>query len=158
MTAILVVDGVLRRDNGEPIPEGLKLFRTLVVSYRVVLSSNEDPKMIDHWLKSNYVFDYANVLDNTSFYEGQDIRIRHLELSRGDGKVELYVDADPDMCAEVLGMGIPTILFSTPSYLKSHRAIKPWTSIAEEQERQKLKRAENFSKYMDNDFEGIRFE
>jgi hypothetical protein len=156
MTAILVVDGVLRNNNGEPIPEGLKLFRTLVVSYRVVLSCDDTPNEIDHWLKTNYVFDYGNVLDSTSFYEGQDIRLRHLDLSRADGKVELYVDADPDMCAQVLSMGIPTIFFSTPSYFKASREIKPWDTLTQEQENQKKRRAENYTKYVSS--EGIRFE
>lgn len=157
MTAIMAVEGVLRKENKDPIPEGLKLFRTLSLTYRVVLSTDSTPEEIDHWLKTNYVLDYADVMSSSTFYEGQELRFRHLELARKDGKVELFIDSDPDKCATALEMGIPTVLFSSPAYFKSNRSIRPWTAITEEQERQKKRVAENYLKYLNNE-DGIRFE
>lgn len=155
-TAVLSVEGILRKDNKDPIPEGLMLFRTLVVNYRVVLSTDSDPKEIDHWLKTNYVFDYGVVYSGADFYDGQPIKMRHLDLARVDGKVMLYVDSDPDMCAAALEQGVPTLLFASPSYFQSHRSIKSWDVITEEQVRQKKLVAERYSKYINS--EGYRFE
>lgn len=156
MTAILSVEGVLRKDNKDPIQDGFKLFRTLTVSYRVVLSTYSNLEEIDHWLKTNYVFDYADLMASDSFYEGQDLRTRHIDLVKASDKVELFVDSDADRCAHALSLGIPTLLFSTPAYFKSSREIKPWDSITKEQENQKRRTAENYLKYING--EGIRFE
>ena len=105
MTAIIAVEGVLRKPNKDPIPEGFKLLRTLVVSYRVVLSTDSNEAEINHWLKTNYLFDYSDVMDSSDFYAGQDYKARHLELARTHGKVEMYVDADPDACAAARASG-----------------------------------------------------
>jgi len=156
-TAILAVEGVLRKDNKDPIPEGLMLFRTLTLNYRVVLSTESDAKEIDHWLKTNYVFDYAIVLTSENFYEGQPLRMRHLDLSKIEGKVLLYVDSDPDMCASALGQSVPALLFASPNYFQSHRHIKSWDSITDEQIRQKKVVAERYTKYINSE-EGYRFE
>jgi len=155
-TALLSVEGVLRKENKDPIPEGLMLFRTLVLNYRVVLSTDSDPKEIEHWLKTNYVFDYATVLTSADFYEDQPLKLRHIELARKDGKVMLYIDSDPDMCAEALSQNITSILFASPRFFQSSREIKPWDVISEEQIKQKQKVAELYARYVNAD--GYRFE
>lgn len=158
MTALISIEGVLRKPNKDPIPEGFKLLRTLVVSYRVVLSTDSNEAEINHWLKTNYLFDYSDVMDSSHFYAGQDYKSRHLELARTQGKVEIYVDADPDACAAALAQGIPTLLFSSPKYFPSSREVRPWDTITKEQERQKQLIAEKYAKLNSNDSEGFRFE
>lgn len=156
MTALMSVEGVLRNALGEPIQEGFKLFRTLVVSYRVVLSSTMNAQELEHFVKRNYLFDYGNLLSSEDFYEGQPLRMRHLDLSRQEGKLELFIDADPDMCAQALAQSVPSILFTTPKYFQAHRHIKPWGVITEEQQRQKELVAEKYIQYING--EGKRWE
>lgn len=156
MTALIAVEGILRTDTKEPIPEGFKLFRTLVLSYRVVLSTTGETREIEHWLRTNYIFDYSEVLDNSHFYANQELRMRHLDIAKNSGgKVELLVDSDPEMCAQALALGVPTILFATPRYFRSARDIRPWGVITEEQARQKQIIAE---KYASINTDGHRWE
>lgn len=156
MTVLMGIEGVLRKDNGDPIPEGFKLYRTLLSSYRVTLSVNEDLKKIEHWLKTNYLFDYADLLTDKDGYEGQELRLRHLDLVKQGEKLELFIDSDPDICAAALSTGTPTILFSTPKHFQTHRELRPWDVITKEQERQKEFVAERYLKYLNSD--GQRWE
>lgn len=152
MSALVAFEGVLCNDVGEPIPDGLKLYRTLCVTYRVVISSRHDLAWTEHWLKTNYVLDYAQILTSDNFYEGQDLRLRHLQIARQDtNTMELFVDSDPDVCAEVLASNVPTVLFASPKYLPAARKIKPWNALADEQIRQKKRVAEEYAKFLDND-------
>jgi len=48
-------------------------------------------------------------------------------------------------------------LFATPQYFQSHRYIKPWEVITDEQVRQKALVAEKYSKYINGDG-GVRWE
>jgi hypothetical protein len=155
-TVLMSVEGVLRKDNKDPINDGFMLFRTLVANYRIVLSTSSTPEEIDHWLKTNFLFDYATVLSDKDSYEDQPLKLRHLELARKNGKVVLFIDSDPDMCAEALSQSITSILFSSPSYFPSHREVRPWDVIAAEQIKQKQKIAERYSTYVNS--EGVRFE
>jgi len=156
MTILMSIEGVLKKENGDPIPEGFKLYRTLLSSYRIVLSIDDDLKKTDHWLKTNYLFDYADVLTNKNFYSGQELRLRHIDLVKQGEKLELFIDSDPEMCAKVLADGIPTLLVSTPKYFQTHKDIKPWDVITKEQERQKEILAEMYTKQMNE--EGQRWE
>lgn len=145
MSAIISVEGVMRTDTKDPIPEGIKLFRTLVASYRVVLSTTSDRKEIEHWAKSNFIVDFANILTSEDSYYGMELKRRHIDLSKQDGVTELFIDSDADICAMALAAGVPTMLFATPKYFKSSRAIKPWDAITEEQLRQKQVIAERYA-------------
>lgn len=156
MTVLMAVEGVLRKENGDPIPEGFKLYRTLLSSYRIVLSVDEDLKKVDHWLKTNYLFDYADVFTDKDAYNGQELRLRHLDLVKQGEKLELFIDSDPDTCAAALAGGVPTLLFSTPKHFQTHRDLRPWDVITKEQERQKALVAERYLKYLNT--EGQRWE
>jgi hypothetical protein len=149
MTVIISVEGVLRKDDKTPIPEGIKLFRSMTANYRVVVSSQSSRKEIEHWLKSNFVFDYANLYSKEDSHVSMSIRSRHLQLAQQEGRAEMFIDADPDSCAEALEKGITSILFATPKYFKVSRDIKPWDSLADEQARQKQIIAERYSHMLD---------
>jgi hypothetical protein len=110
MSAILALEGVLKTETGDPIPEGIKLFRILSEFYRIVISSDLDTKQTEHWLRSHMIVGYGEIYDSSLFFTGQDLRSRHLAVAKSKGKVELFIDADADYCAEALSMGIPTIM------------------------------------------------
>jgi hypothetical protein len=137
-TALISIEGVLRKETGDPIPEGVKLFRILSEHYRVILCSDEDMGRTEHWLRSNLIIGYGEVYDNSNFFEGQDLRERQLAVAKSSGKVELFVDPDADRCAMALAAGVPVLMFASPKFLRTKRNVKPWGELRDEIERQRL--------------------
>jgi hypothetical protein len=136
-TALVAIEGVLRTETGDPIPEGIKFYRVLCEHYRVVLCSDESPEATEHWLRSNLIFGHAEVFDNSLSFEGQELRSRHISVARSKGKLELFVDSDADSCAEALESGIPTIMFASPRFVRTKRSVKPWEALSTEVVRQR---------------------
>lgn len=134
MTVFISLDGVLRTEVGDPIHQGLKLFRTLVPSYRIVLATDGTLEEAEHWLRANLLTGYAGVYDNRVAFEGQDLRLRQLALERANGgqELELFIDPDPDRCQAAISSGITTILFSHPKFIRRKRKPKGWDVLKEE--------------------------
>jgi hypothetical protein len=137
MAAIIALEGVLKTETGDPIPEGIKLFRILSEFYRVIISSDMDTKKTEHWLRSHMIMGYGEIYDSSLFFVGQELRSRHLEVAKSKGKVELFVDADSDHCAEALAAGIPTMMFASPRFVRTTRNVKAWDDLQTEVDRQK---------------------
>jgi hypothetical protein len=137
-TALVALEGVLKTEVGDPIPEGIRLFRILAQNYRVVICSDMSQALTDHWLRSNLIIGYGDVYDNRYFFEGQDLRSRHLAIAMSSGRVDLFVDPDADRCAEAIGKGVTSLLFAAPKFVRTTRQVKPWEDVVNEVERQKL--------------------
>jgi hypothetical protein len=80
---------------------------------------------------------YADIIDNTSGYEGQDLRIRQLDIMKTLSTVELFVDSDVDRCALAFKSGITSLLFASPKFVRTKRQVKPWEELKTELEKQK---------------------
>jgi hypothetical protein len=137
MAAIIALEGVLKNEVGDPIPEGIKFFRVLAESYRIIISSDMTFEQTDHWLRSHLILGYGEVYDSSLFFEGQDLRSRHIAVAKSKGKVELFIDADADYCAEALSMGIPAVMFASPRFVRTTRKVRPWEDLKNEVDRQK---------------------
>ena len=137
MTALVSLDGVLRTEVGDPIHSGLKLFRTLLMSYRVVVATDGTKEEAEHWLRSNMIMGYADIFDNRIAFEGQDLRLRHLSLAKQTGAVELFVDCDTDRCKSALASGTPVLLFAHPTFLRRKRPVRAWDELEQEIKAQK---------------------
>jgi len=136
-TAFVALDGVLRTEVGDPIAEGVKLFRILAQHYRVIIASDQSPKQTDHWLRSNLIVGYGDIYDDRYFFEGQDLRNRQLAIAQAQGRVDLFVDPDADRCAYALSKGIPTMLFASPKFVRTSREVRPWKDLADEVDNQR---------------------
>jgi hypothetical protein len=136
-TAFVALDGVLKTETGDPIPDGVKLFRILAEHYRVIITSDLDPAATEHWLRTNLIVGYGDIYDNRYFYEGQDLRARQIAIAQAQGRIELFVDPDADRCAYALSKGIPTILFAAPKFIRTSRKVKAWEDLADEVDRQR---------------------
>jgi hypothetical protein len=136
-TAFVALDGVLRTEVGDPIAEGVKLFRILAQHYRVIIASDQSPKQTDHWLRSNLIVGYGDIYDDRYFFEGQDLRNRQLAIAQAQGRVDLFVDPDADRCAYALSKGIPTMLFASPKFVRTSREVRPWQDLADEVDNQR---------------------
>ena len=137
MSAIIALEGVLKNEVGDPIPEGIKLFRILSEFYRVIISSDMDTQKSEHWLRSHMVVGYGELYDSSMFFEGQDLRLRHLDIAKAKGKLDLFVDADADYCAAALSIGITVLNFASPIFVRTVRNIRPWEDLQAEVTRQK---------------------
>jgi hypothetical protein len=137
MAAIVALEGVLKNEVGDPIPDGIKLFRVLAEQYRIIISSDMSGELTEHWLRSNLIIGYGEVYDSSMFYEGQDLRLRHLDIAKSKGKVELFIDPDADYCAEALRIGIPTMMFASPIFVRTTRKVRPWDELKAEVDRQR---------------------
>jgi len=137
-TALVALEGVLMTEVGDPIPEGIRLFRILAGSYRVVICSDLSQHMTEHWLRSHLIMGYGEVYDDRYFFEGQDLRSRQLAVAINVGRVDLFVDPDADRCAEAVSFGVTALLFAAPKFVRTKRTVKPWEDVVNEVERQKL--------------------
>ena len=137
MAAIVALEGVLKNEIGDPIPDGIKFFRVLAEQYRIIISSDMTPDQTEHWLRSNLILGYGEIYDSSLFYEGQDLRLRHLDIAKSKGRVDLFIDPDADYCAAALASGIPTILFASPIFVRTTRKIKQWDDLISEVDRQR---------------------
>ena len=138
-TALIALEGVLKTETGDPIPEGIKLYRILAEHYRVVITSDLSQDLTEHWLRSNLIIGYADIYDDRLFFEGQDLRMRHLDVAMSKGKVAMFIDPDADYCAEALAKGVSSVMmFASPQFVRRTRMIRKWDELREEVERQKL--------------------
>lgn len=137
MSILVSIEGVLRTETGDPIHAGIKLFRTMALSYRVVFATDGSKEEAEHWLRANLIAGYADIYDNRMAYEGQDLRLRHLAVLKGQGPVELFIDCDADRCAKAYAGGTLTLLFAAPKFIRTKRTVKPWEEMKTELQRQK---------------------
>ncbi len=137
MTVLISIEGVLRTEVGDPIHQGLKLYRTLAQSYRVILATDKGKEEAEHWLRANLISGYADIYDSRMAFEGQDLRLRQLSKARASGPVEMFVDCDADRCAKAYASGVLTLLFASPKFIRTKRSVKPWEDMKYELQRQK---------------------
>lgn len=136
-TAMIALEGVLKTESGDPIHEGIKLFRILSEHYRVVICSDMSPAATEHWLRSNLIIGYGEIYDNRFFFEGQELRNRQIDIAKSKGKVELFIDGDADYCAYALSCGIPSMMYASPKFVRLTRSVKPWEDLTAEVEKQR---------------------
>jgi hypothetical protein len=143
MTILVALEGVLKKENGDPIPEGLKLYRALVPNYRIVIVADSEMMPAEYWLKTNFVVGYADILDKSYKFDGVDLRESQINYERTKGNIEFLIDADADRCAHALSIGIPSLYFTTPKFVRTKREIKRWELITDEIRRQRELLAES---------------
>lgn len=128
----MLLEGVLRRDNGQLIPQGLMLYNALLPQ-RVVLATELSPELVEHFLKTNKLTKHVKVIYEAPFtVTAESIGYRP----------ELYVDPSPVRCADAMARGITTLLFAAPKYQRPEwrpdrdRGQRPWHEILDELDRQ----------------------
>jgi len=138
MNILVSLDGVLSSDTGEPIRAGVMLYYALNLNNRVALVTSRKTEDAEHWLQSHGIINYDDLIDYSFNLEGEDLKKRQFVISRSRAPIEMYVDADPAMCAWVFEQqGIPAIVFMNPGYLAvEHRPdapkkVRTWNQIEE---------------------------
>lgn len=148
------VEGVLGRERpGQPlvpIQSAMLLYHALAPHWSLGLCSlrhTRERETLEHWLAVQGMAHHSYILWAEDWDEDPiDTRMRQLQLLRGQGNVEMMIDADPKVVAKALHQGVPSLLFSHPSYSRpEHRPdvstadrIRPWSAITEEVELQRV--------------------
>lgn len=139
----LPIEGVLRSHNGSPIYQGIALFKLLSDSNKIFLLS-KNKKIDERWLREQKLRGYDDMIGNDIPMFFNNILYSQVLHARNSsvGAFELAVVPDPDTAAKLLGVGITTLLFLHPFYVKeefrpdSRKGVKSWSDIVNELERQ----------------------
>ncbi len=147
---VLSVPSLVSEDVGarQPIPEGRKLWSTLFPAYSGRMAvfaagvTNHDGCL--SWLKREgfkaSTVDF--IVENT--VDAKVARIQNLHAVYG--RINWYIDTDPQVIAKVSHNGIPTLLMTVPHTIRPEwsegRTMKGWDAIVEEADAQALARAE----------------
>lgn len=132
------IEGVLRSHTGSPIYQGLALYKLLDTKNKIFLLST-DKKIDERWLREQKLRGYDDMIGpdvpgpkDTLLYN-QVLHVRSL-----GGGFEMAIVPDPDVAAKLLTVGITTILFLHPSYIKeefrpdSRKGVRSWAEIQAE--------------------------
>ena len=123
----IAVDGVLRKlVGGSPIPEGIRLYRSLVSTGRVVfLTDGSADDLVADWLELNGCTgrDFIARLDGVH------------RLRRQGYDIDLVVVPDPLLAAELIATGLNVLLFTHAKYAQpswrpdAPQGVRPWDEI-----------------------------
>lgn len=118
LTVAMTLEGVLAgRDDDIQLaqamcePLGKSLFVALATTARMVLLTNQDRRLAEHWLAHNGCTQYSALLPLT------DGIVRRLRA--GGETPDLYIDWSPSRCAQAVKDGVVTMLHARPLYARS---------------------------------------
>lgn len=146
-TVVLALEGVLAGDDDDVElsqaslnPVGGLLYNSFGRTSRLVLATNLERRLVDHWCRINGLSLHAAIerLD--------DRTVRRL---RAAGEVlDLYIDSNEERTAQALRSGVPTLFLAKPLYARAgHRPdlgtppLRPWRQIVAEAGAQRAARA-----------------
>ena len=141
MAIVMFVDGVLRSESGSPIYQGLALYRMFNEDVRVILLTDEREKT-NRWLLEHKINKFDDLIDRNVPGVLEDPDIEQVKYVRSQGKVELVVTSDTELAKKLLEIGLDTLLFLHPTYLRpefrpdGRQGIRSWAAIEEEIDKQ----------------------
>lgn len=141
----MLVEGVLKAPTSEAvIPAGNGLYRALVeVEHRLFLLTENRDKLLDDWLKYNYLPGYIRLEQIDELDQVDGTLHRTLGKLRVSGAVDLVVDPDPARCADSYGRGYTVLPFLSPSYARPNwrpdhdTTPRMWSALEAEVTRQR---------------------
>lgn len=139
----LPVNGVLRSFTGAPIYQGIALYKLLSDSNKIFLLST-DKKIDERWLREQKLRGYDDMIGPDVFTDLDDLLYAQVLHARNSsvGAFELAIIPDPAVAAKLLAVGVTTLLFLHPFYVKeefrpdSRKGIRSWSEIVDELEKQ----------------------
>lgn len=146
--ALPATDTFIKR---QPSTEGRRLWNTFFDQYKgrmvVVASEDTDLALLSEWLKREGYKPSLIHVASQFVRSGRTTRSEAVwHVSSTVGKVTWYLDSDPQGCADVVRLGIPTLLVAVPSFQRPEwhdkDSIRPWDSLVEELESQAIKKSE----------------
>lgn len=146
MKILVELDGVLRNDSDAPVATGVLMVGTLTVYNKIILMSALDRRATEYFLNSNKVVDVDDIIDSSVGLEGEDLGERQINHARALGGIDLFITGNPRLWAYAFDMGIPSVMFGQPSYLRPEfrpdapKRIRAWDAIEKSITEQNIKR------------------
>ena len=137
----MFVDGVLRSESGSPIYQGLALYRMFNEDVRVILLTDDRDKT-HRWLLEHRINTFDDLVDRNVPGILNDPDLEQVKYCRSQGKVELVVTGNVELSKKLLEIGLDTLLFLHPTYLRpefrpdGRQGMKAWADIEEEIDKQ----------------------
>ena len=133
MNILVALEGVLSSENKVPNRTSVLLYYSLVPNHRVAIFTAWDKKDAEHWLLSNGIIDYAELIDSSYDLLGEDTYQRQITIARSRQPVELLLTADPQLASWAFERGIPSLVLahadSTP--IANRPGMRAWNDIEE---------------------------
>lgn len=149
MQILVELDGVMRGPDDELLGTGVLMYGTLTVFNRMTLITSSTKEKTEHWLNINKIVDYDLIIDSSVHLEGEVLAERQLKHARSLGGIDLFITANPHMWAFAFDMGIPSVMFGMPSYLRPEfrpdapKRLRAWNEIEEAIEKQNALRTKD---------------
>jgi len=137
----MFVDDVLRSSTGSPIYQGLALYRMFNEDVRVVLLTDDRDKT-HRWLLEHRINTFDDLVDRNVPGVLDDPDLEQVKYCRSQGKVELVVTGNVELAKRLLEIGLDTLLFLHPTYLRpefrpdGRQGVKAWADIENEIDKQ----------------------
>ena len=113
------ISDVLRKPGGEPIEQGLMLYRIFAEHHQLVLVKDHDARddELVNFLQTERLDRHAYIASVPDVWDHS--RVAQLVYVRNSGKpIELVIDADPSVCAELFTRGFPVLHFMQPAFAR----------------------------------------
>ena len=133
----MFVDDVLRSSTGSPIYQGLALYRMFNEDVRVILLT-DDREKTHRWLLEHRINTFDDLVDRNVPGILNDPDLEQVKYCRSQGKVELVVTGNVELSKKLLEIGLDTLLFLHPTYLRpefrpdGRQGMKAWADIEEQ--------------------------
>lgn len=132
----------------QPIPEGQKLYESLFARYNgrlIILGTDVGADILTEWAKrEGYKFATVEVAKSG---KPSDVRDRVRDLNAVYGKIDWFVDTNPETITLVMQDAIPCLLMCLPNFVRPEwrndkpRERKVWSDLTRELEVQSLYRS-----------------
>lgn len=149
MHILVELDGVLRDRNDQPIATGVLMVSTLIVYNQITFISTMSREQTEQWLFMHKIVNYDDIIDKTTSLVTEELEQRQINVARASGAVDLFITANPKLWVYSFEMGIPSVMFGVPSYLRPEfrpdapKKIRAWSEIEEAVEKQNTARAQD---------------
>lgn len=150
-TVAIVIDGVLRKSEFQPIPEGIRLYKTLAASFNLVLLADFDSleytTALDEFLRVEGLDKHSKMLWKMDMFQGSP-RVAQVQRLRNSGSaIEFVIEADPEESAKLMLAGFNVMHFmqaqyARPSWRPDYKvAPAPWDELVRREMQAKVSKA-----------------
>jgi hypothetical protein len=162
MQILVELEGVMRGQKDEPIPNGIVLVAQLAAYNQILIMSELTEAEATQWMNANKVVDYDMLMDSSLQRVDEPLKNRQLLYARARGNVEMVITNDPTFWAFAFEQGLTAIMFGVPSYTRvefrpdAPKKVRAWAEIEDAIRKQNELRTQD--KRLSQGSEGFRFE
>jgi hypothetical protein len=161
MHILVELDGVLRGHKDEPIPQGIIAVAQLAAYNQITFMTELTTAEATQWIDTNKIVDFDNLFDASMTLVDEELSHRQMKAARAKGNIDLFLTANPKNWVYAFELGIPSLMFGLPSYIRPEfrpdapKRIRAWSDIEEAVKKQNQLRTKDARMGRSD---GVRFE